>query len=63
MEQADFVYMVRMNAHASADNSRAYRRSVAASVALDRPRFLAVLAHEYGHLRGDHGRFAAWSAA
>ena len=29
-------------------------------LALDRPRFLAVLAHEYGHLRGDHGRFAAW---
>jgi Zn-dependent protease with chaperone function len=29
-------------------------------MALDRPRFLAVLAHEYGHLRGDHGRFAAW---
>jgi tetratricopeptide (TPR) repeat protein len=28
--------------------------------AVDRPRFLAVLAHEYGHLRGDHGRFAAW---
>ena len=29
-------------------------------MAIDRPRFLAVLAHEYGHLRGDHGRFAAW---
>jgi len=29
-------------------------------MALDRPRLLAVLAHEYGHLRGDHGRFAAW---
>lgn len=29
-------------------------------MALDRPRFLAVLAHEYGHLRADHGRFAAW---
>lgn len=29
-------------------------------LALDRQRFLAVLAHEYGHLRGDHGRFAAW---
>ncbi|ABE45704.1 M48 family metallopeptidase [Polaromonas sp. JS666] len=29
-------------------------------LAVDRPRFLAVLAHEYGHLRGDHGRFAAW---
>ncbi len=29
-------------------------------LALDRPRFIAVLAHEYGHLRGDHGRFAAW---
>lgn len=29
-------------------------------LALDRPRFLAVLAHEYGHLRGNHGRFAAW---
>ena len=29
-------------------------------LAIDKPRFLAVLAHEYGHLRGDHGRFAAW---
>ncbi|MFG6413471.1 M48 family metalloprotease [Roseateles sp. DC23W] len=29
-------------------------------MALDRPRLLAVLTHEYGHLRGDHGRFAAW---
>lgn len=30
------------------------------AMALDKPRLLAVLAHEYGHLRGDHGRFAAW---
>lgn len=29
-------------------------------MAIDRPRFLAVMAHEYGHLRGDHGKFAAW---
>ncbi|WP_042426110.1 M48 family metallopeptidase [Comamonas granuli] len=29
-------------------------------MALDRPRLLAVLGHEYGHLRGGHGRFAAW---
>ena len=29
-------------------------------MALDRQRFLAVLGHEYGHLRGDHGRFGAW---
>ena len=29
-------------------------------MALDVPRLLAVLAHEYGHLRGGHGRFAAW---
>jgi Zn-dependent protease with chaperone function len=29
-------------------------------MALDRQRLLAVLAHEYGHLRGDHGRFGAW---
>jgi hypothetical protein len=29
-------------------------------MAVDRSRFLAVLAHEYGHLRGNHGRFAAW---
>ena len=29
-------------------------------MALDRQRFLAVLGHEYGHLRVDHGRFAAW---
>lgn len=29
-------------------------------MALDRQRLLAVLTHEYGHLRGDHGRFAAW---
>lgn len=30
------------------------------AMALDRQRLLAVLAHEYGHLRGDHGRFGAW---
>lgn len=29
-------------------------------LALDRPRFLAVMAHEYGHLRSGHGQFAAW---
>jgi len=29
-------------------------------LAIDRPRFLAVMAHEYGHLRGRHGQFAAW---
>ena len=29
-------------------------------MALDTRRLAAVLAHEYGHLRGDHGRFAAW---
>jgi Zn-dependent protease with chaperone function len=29
-------------------------------MALDRQRLLAVLAHEYGHLRRDHGRFGAW---
>ncbi|MDO4723768.1 MAG: M48 family metallopeptidase [Comamonadaceae bacterium] len=29
-------------------------------MALDTPRLCAVLAHEYGHLRGGHGRFAAW---
>jgi len=29
-------------------------------MALDKPRLLAVLTHEYGHLRGGHGRFAAW---
>ncbi|MFT7773503.1 M48 family metalloprotease [Roseateles sp.] len=29
-------------------------------MALDKPRLFAVLAHEYGHLRGNHGRFAAW---
>lgn len=29
-------------------------------LALDKPRFLAVMAHEYGHLRGGHGQFAAW---
>lgn len=29
-------------------------------MAVDKQRLLAVLAHEYGHLRGDHGRFAAW---
>lgn len=28
--------------------------------ALDRRRMLAVLAHEYGHLRGGHGQFSAW---
>lgn len=30
-------------------------------LALDRTRFLAVLAHEYGHLRGDHGLLSAWT--
>lgn len=29
-------------------------------LAVDRRRFLAVLAHEYGHLRGDHGLLGAW---
>ncbi len=29
-------------------------------MALDRRRLLSVLAHEYGHLRGDHGRLSAW---
>lgn len=29
-------------------------------LAIDRPRFLAVMAHEYGHLRSGHGQFAAW---
>ncbi|MBU0915170.1 M48 family metalloprotease [Aquabacterium parvum] len=29
-------------------------------MALDVQRLSAVLAHEYGHLRGNHGRFAAW---
>lgn len=29
-------------------------------MALDKPRLMAVLAHEYGHLRGGHGQFTAW---
>lgn len=29
-------------------------------MAQDRNRLLAVLAHEYGHLRGGHGKFGAW---
>lgn len=29
-------------------------------MALERHRILAVLAHEYGHLRGGHGRLSAW---
>ncbi|MDA7417927.1 M48 family metallopeptidase [Xenophilus arseniciresistens] len=29
-------------------------------MALERRRLLSVLAHEYGHLRGDHGRLNAW---
>ena len=29
-------------------------------MALDERRLLTVLAHEYGHLRGDHGRLSAW---
>ena len=28
--------------------------------ALEPKRLLAVIAHEYGHLRGDHGKFSAW---
>ena len=34
MDQADFVHMVRMSEIASAENSSAYRRSVAAFAAL-----------------------------
>ena len=34
MDQADFVHLVRMSEHASADDSRAYRRSVAAFAAI-----------------------------
>ncbi|MEI8326879.1 MAG: M48 family metallopeptidase [Betaproteobacteria bacterium] len=30
------------------------------TLALDRRRLLAVLAHEYGHLRGNHGVLGAW---
>ena len=29
-------------------------------MAIDRSRFFAVMAHEYGHLRGGHGQFTAW---
>ena len=29
-------------------------------LAVDKSRFLAVMAHEYGHLRSGHGQFAAW---
>lgn len=29
-------------------------------MALDKKRMLAVLTHEYGHLRGNHGKFSAW---
>ena len=29
-------------------------------MALDKARLMVVLAHEYGHLRGDHGRVSAW---
>ncbi|QNP49784.1 M48 family metalloprotease [Diaphorobacter aerolatus] len=29
-------------------------------MALDKRRMLAVLAHEYGHLRGDHGKLSSW---
>ncbi|MCL2524041.1 MAG: M48 family metallopeptidase [Betaproteobacteria bacterium] len=29
-------------------------------MALDRRRVMTVLAHEYGHLRGDHGKLSAW---
>ena len=34
MDQADFVHLVRLSEHASAENSRAYRRGVAAFAAL-----------------------------
>ena len=34
MEKADFIHMVRMSEMASADDSRAYRRGVAAFAAL-----------------------------
>lgn len=29
-------------------------------MSVERTRFLAILAHEYGHLRGDHGVLGAW---
>lgn len=29
-------------------------------MALDKPRFFAIMAHEYGHLRSGHGQFSAW---
>ncbi len=29
-------------------------------MAVDRPRFFAAVAHEYGHLRTRHGKFSAW---
>lgn len=29
-------------------------------MALDKPRFFAIMAHEYGHLREGHGQFSAW---
>ena len=62
MDQADFVHMVRMSEHASADNSRAYRRSVAAFAALGYAWVLGCLALAVGILLWVvpqllHGRF------
>ena len=50
MDQADFVHLVRMSEHASADNSRAYRRSVAVFAALGYAWVLGCLALAVGIL-------------
>ena len=50
MDQADFVHLVRMSEHASADNSRAYRRSVVAFAALGYAWVLGCLALAVGIL-------------
>ena len=35
-------------------------RDASMMMMLDRRRLLSVLAHEYGHLRGNHGKLSAW---
>lgn len=50
MEKADFIHMVRMSEMASADDSRAYRRGVAAFAALGYAWVLGCLALAVGML-------------
>jgi hypothetical protein len=63
MDRADFVHLVRLSEHASADDSARYRRSVAAFAALGYLWVLACLALSVGiiawvALSAGQGRFS-----